>query len=91
VDDLAAVGHCLLDGVHHLLNRGVHHQGAHQRVRLERIPDKHLPVGIDQARGEIVGDRLLQDDAARRGAPLPGSAHRAEQNGARSHREVRLF
>ena len=63
-------------------------QRSHQRRRLERVADPHLPVRARETLLEFGQPRVVYQHAARRGAALAGSADRAEHD--RRHGEVEV-
>ncbi len=63
-------------------------QRSHQRVRLERVADAHLPIRRNQAPLELGGARAMHQYAARGGAALTGGSHRAKNDAG--HRQVEI-
>ena len=63
-------------------------QRADQRPVLARIADRQARIGLDQPVGEIGADRPVDDQAAQRGAALPGRADGGEHD--RPHRHVEI-
>ena len=80
-------------GVEGLLH-GVHgssiDERAHEHAICERVADLDAAIRRHKPAQELVGDFLLDDDATRGRAALPGCAYGAEEDGAHSHREVCL-
>ena len=79
-----------IEGRHHVVHRARIDQRTHQRVAVQRVADAHLGVGLLQPVGQRVGDRIVDDDAPRAGAPLAGRPDRAEENGGHRQIEVRV-
>ena len=77
-----------VDGGKHVRQRVGRDERSHQRGRIERVANAHLLVRAHQPIDQLARDRLLHDDAPRRGAALAGGADRAEQDRARREIEV---
>ena len=61
---------------------------ADERARLAGIADGDALVGGREPADELVGDRLVHDQAAQARAPLPGGADRREEDAADDEVEV---
>ena len=79
--DFAAILFDPFEGRMHLFDCRACDERAHERVSFQRISDPDLLIAFHQSVGEIIGNVLVHDDPAGRGAALPGSSHRAEQDG----------
>src|ERR1700733_2765735 len=66
-------------------------QWAHERPRLEWVTDANLPVGVHQALLEVRRAARMHQDAACRGAALPGGAGRAKHDCGHSKIKTRAL
>jgi hypothetical protein len=68
--------------------RGLVDQRTHQRLRVERVADAHLGIGLDQPLFRFLPARFVHDQPPRGGAALSGGADRAEHH--RAQREIEV-